>query len=284
MDVEGHERLYEGKGIVLKGAEFYSKSVVPLGNVFFVPGLNARWDDYTPLLIPLAQRYHVHAYSQRGHGASPGKFDLEKTADDLESIIEREDVMPSGIIAHSLSAVTALNVAKRFEEKGRALQGVYLIQPLLDMKCLNWLQQAVLHGIYGLNPALRFIDDFLNGLKLREKLGFHVRDVIKNHASIVRMESYKQNIETPVGYMLADNDYVLGTNSKRHYEKCIDRLNHLFGFNDDSSAAQGLNHCLNFKKHVPFLRVEKGKPKDVVIFLIKSFFYNAFSKSIKTDV
>ncbi len=288
-DIGFYQRQYAGSGIMLNGAEAVSKVQEPLGTIYFVPGLSGTWSDYTPLLVPLAKRFRICTYDQRGHASSPGKFDVRACADDLEQIIANGS-RPAGIIGHSISCKIAVDVAKRYEKNGNPIQGVYMIEPFLGVDFLNWPQQAVVYAIRGLSPALHFVDDAFNEFKrLRELNGFNNRDFLASYGSMARLDSSEcAGLKAPIGYMLADNDSTLGTNSKKHFNKCIKRLNELFfgdriefpWYESDSYAAKELNHCLNRTGFRPFLRNEKGKNKDVIIFAIQSFFYNIFEKQL----
>ncbi len=287
-DIDFYTRTYEGSGITLNGAEGVPKKQKPLGTIYFLPGLSGTWEDYTPLLVPLAKCFRICTYDQRGHRDSPGKFDIEKCTDDLEHIISSEGTRPAGIIGHSISCREAVEVAKRFEKSKNPLQGVYMIEPCLGVDFLNWPQKAATHFAYGLTPALRFIDDAVNGLKkLREINGLSNRDVIAGYGSLARMNSSDcAGLQTPVGFMLSDSDGTLGTNNKRHFDTCIKRLNELFftdriGFpwyRSESAFVNGLNHCLNFKGHRPFLKKETYKDKGIIPFAVGAFFYEVFSE------
>ncbi len=287
-DIDFYTRTYEGRGIVLNGAEGVPKKQEPLGTIYFLPGISAIWSDYTPLIVPLAKRFRVCTYDQRGHGSSPGKFDVNSAADDLESIIAKDGTRPAGIIGHSISCKIAVDVAKRFEKDNQQLQGVYMVQPVLGSDFLNWPQRAVVHLLYGLTPALRFVDDVLNEFKnLRKLNGLNNRDFLAGYGSVARVDSAEcTGLDTPISYMLANGDVTLGLSSKKHYFRCVSGLSRLFpsqtsvfpSLDGDSSYVRGLNHCLNRKGFVPFLKSEKHKNKDAVVFAIESFFYNAFSE------
>src|SRR3990172_10175062 len=101
-DINFYQRKYAGSGIILNGAEAVSNVQEPLGTIYFVPGLSGTWGDYSPLILPLAKRFRVCTYDQRGHASSPGKFDVRACADDLEQIIANGS-RPAGIIGHSIS-------------------------------------------------------------------------------------------------------------------------------------------------------------------------------------
>ena len=286
-DTDSFECTYEGNGITLKGAEFVPKKQSSLGTIYLIPGISAVWGDYTTLIVPLAKRFRVCTYNQRGHGNSPGRFDVRSAVDDLERIISKES-SPVGIIGHSISCKEAVDVAKRFEENGKPLDGVYMIEPFLGIEFLNWPQKAMAHLAYGFTPALRFIDDAFNDLKkLRELNGLNNRDVLASYGALAREKSSDcAGLTTPVGFMLSDNDGTLGTNSMNHYLKCIGLLNKLFPNHEnifhsaegDSYAAKGLNHCLNLNGFRPFLKLEKGKKREVALFAIETFFYTVFSE------
>ena len=128
------------------------------------------------------------------------------------------------------------------------------------------------------------IDKLLNLLpSIRVPLGFNNRDVIHSYGSLADVKSSdSEGVEnTPVAYMLADRDGVLGTGSKKHYDRIHERMRELFPeVLDESDYVFDLNHCLNYKGLVPFLKDEDGKAKTKagVLFAISAFFDMAFEK------
>lgn len=286
-------RKYEGSGILLNGKEWNPPRSV--STIYFVHGISAKWPDYEELLEPLTGRFQVHAYNQRGHGDSPGSYDLDKAADDLEHIIGSED-KPSAILAHSMGCRTAVEVAKRFEHKGKPLAGIYLMQPYLGDKSVDKPQRFGMRMIEAMLPAMHVIDDALNAVRpLCRFAGFNQRDILQSYANLTRRDDNDCNVleKTTVGFMLADKDYVLGTNNQSHYFESMERLREFFPYRlgtdhlrpeaplnwDDSGRVVGLNHCLNLRGMRPFLKIERGKDSLGILAKVYLFFSWAFSKN-----
>jgi pimeloyl-ACP methyl ester carboxylesterase len=270
-------RTFQGAGIELKGVECSPEE--PLGTVYLVHGLSGKWEDYSELIEPLAQKFRVCAYNQRGHSDSPGKFDIQAAADDLENVIGHDGKRPAGILAHSLDGLS-VEVAKRFED-GEQLQGVYMLEPYLGLEFLNLPQRLGVRAARVLSVPLWPADKLFNMCQsLRRKLGFNNRDVVASYGSLVKVDSAdSEGAQTPVGYMLADQDEILGTTNEKHYERCLQRLNELFpNGEDDSEAARSLNHCLNSTKNDfrPFMKQE-GVDKKQIVEIISSFFERNFA-------
>lgn len=298
----GTLRTFEGKNVILPGIEFLADTHItitddvvfsdaPLGSIYFVHGISACWEDYTPLLVPLANSFNVYAYNQRGHAGAPGKFDPRTAADDLESIIEKERDGRVGILAHSLGGGLATVVAKRFQEKGEPIDGIFMLEPYLGLRFLRRPQRYGVKMLKAVQPALKIIDRFLNmAERLRRNLGFHQRDVLDSFASMSDMHARDSiGVRSRVGYILTENDRVLGTNHQSHYFACMEILKALFphGLNYTHTAISHLNHCLNVDVKgdptslVPFLKRQSGVPereaqRDYVIGSIYSFFKYAF--------
>jgi len=291
------ERDFQGKEIKLKGKEFTVQE--PIGSLYFVHGISANWVDYTMLLVPLKNMgFNVFAYNQRGHGNSPGQYDPKIAADDLEHILENE--APSsrlGIIGHSIGCYTALEVVKRYESTGWLIDGVFMIEPFLGMDFLNLPQRYCIKALSKIASPLKVVDRWLNSAeKFREKNGFHQRDVIASYASLAGLHSDDvKGIETKVGFMLTDNDEVLGTSNKKHFYNCLKRIWKVCpNYTDHSVEVSGLNHCLNANKNdmSPFLNdnpLKYSKDPDLhaqmlakranIVYRIGKFFRSAFENT-----
>jgi pimeloyl-ACP methyl ester carboxylesterase len=288
-------------GVELSGRAFmpdaYLKEVdggfihtIPFGSIYFVHGLSGRWVDYKPLLLPLSDEFNVFAYDQRGHGMSRGVYSPQKAADDLETIVER-DAGSVGIVGHSIGCHTAVEVAKRFEAKGRPLKGIYLLEPCLGIDSFTPGKQKVFNILHALYALCAPFDALLTVLPFaRHLLGLHQVLPLYTTASLSQISSRDcEGLQsTAVGYMLANNDGLLGTNNQDHYFACMARLRELFswrpGFRgvpipyDNSDAAEGLNHCFNYKGQVPFLKDEKDKKSAKIVEKIVNFFEGVFGK------
>jgi pimeloyl-ACP methyl ester carboxylesterase len=252
--------------------------------------LSGRWKDYTPILSGLSDDFNVFAYDQRGHGSSPGVYSPQKAADDLETIVQR-DQGSVGIIGHSIGCHTAVEVAKRFEAKGTPLKGVYLLEPCLGIDSFTGGKQKIFNILDALYYLCAPFDALLTALPfVRRSLGLHQKFPLYTLAELAQISSHDcENLNsTPVGYMLADKDKVLGTNNQKHYFACMERLRELFswraGFRgvpvpyDDSHHVAGLNHCFNLKGYTPFLKDEEGKNSSKIVERIVAFFECVFSE------
>jgi esterase len=87
-----------------------------------------RWSEFVAQ-SSLAARWDLIRVDLRGHGASPapGPLSLERWADDLAAILEREAHPRAVLVGHSLGAQVALVFAVRHRER---TAGLVLIDPL----------------------------------------------------------------------------------------------------------------------------------------------------------
>ncbi len=286
MEVD-YNKSFKGSNIMLKGVQLPSKA--DLGTVYFVHGLSGRWKDYKPLLEPLSDAFDVRAYDQRGHGKSPGVYNFESATDDLESILEDEDRKPAGILGHSLGCRSAIEVAKRFERKGKPLGGIYLLEPCLGIESISQPKQKSLLKLKKYAPLLAPLDLVLNLLPfIRVPMGLNQRYVTRTLVGLTEMHSSEcRGIkQTPAGYMLADNDSILGNDNQLDFSNSMNMLKEVFQYQtpevraiDDSGVVAGLNHCFNYKGHRPFLKNEQNKDSNQIVRKIADFFYTAFAKS-----
>ncbi len=304
-------RTFQGSNITLRGVEYtpevenYSIEGVSvtsgecLGSVYFLHGLSARWKDYEPLLDPLSENLNIIAYDQRGHGNSPGKFSVEKAADDLEAIIDKEEKRPAAILAHSIGCRVAVDVAYRMFAKGKPLAGIYMIEPCLGIDSFSSGMRALIRTLHYASLPLFPLDWLLNSMSgWRKEHGFHQRYVIQTTGDMANFHSddCEGFPRSYVGFMLSDNDKVLGTHKQNHYWYCMERLRKLFPYPrhgepgapsawDDSGVVAGLNHCLNKPEdgHVPFLMpsgdendYQRNKTRDRILDRVHSFFKSVF--------
>ncbi len=298
LEKQGEPITFVGSsGIELKGI-YYSpeeqkdhlrvkfQAVQP--SIYFVHGLSGRWADYKSVLIPLSDEFRVFAYDQRGHGSSPGVYSPQKAVDDLEAIVEREEGNPVGLLGQSIGCRTAVEVAKRFESKGKPLKGVYMLQPYLGVDSFGNINKSLFRAISFLYPLLSPIDLLLTVLPfVRHPLGLNQVFPIYTCGAVSKISSgdCEGLINTPVGYMLADNDTLLGTNDADHYLACMARMIKLFSkpnssqipWNDGLVVA-GLNHCFNYKGHKPFLKEEPGKNSGKIVDKMAAFFRSIFER------
>lgn len=131
---------------------------------------------WNPQINALAERYHVIAYDQRGHGESTwGKrtFDADVLADDLQAVVDQSvpDTSKAVFVGHSMGGITVQAWAHRHrdrvEERAAALVlanttwgGIVdetRVLPLLNnpLKAPLWLPQAALSVPFPL-PGGRF--------------------------------------------------------------------------------------------------------------------------------
>ncbi len=82
--------------------------------LLFLHGVLRCWQDFLPLIPPLAARWHVHALDFRGHGKStprPGRYRVVDYVEDATAFLRQCCDEPAVIYGHSLGAMVALAVA-----------------------------------------------------------------------------------------------------------------------------------------------------------------------------
>ena len=88
--------------------------------VVLLHGVTANAYVFVPLIELLAERRHVVALDQRGHGRSPsppdGRYDAGGYASDVGSVIESLGGGPAVVLGHSLGARNAVVVGASFPE------------------------------------------------------------------------------------------------------------------------------------------------------------------------
>lgn len=77
---------------------------------------------WNPQINALAERYHVIAYDQRGHGESTWgkrKFDADVLADDLQTVVEQAvpDSSKAVFVGHSMGGITVQAWAHRHQDR-----------------------------------------------------------------------------------------------------------------------------------------------------------------------
>ena len=298
MEKKGMDVVFEGDRISLNGVLYHPElkssgkfHEIPNAHIYFVHGLSGRWVDYKSLLIPLSEKYNVLAYDQRGHGSSPGIYTPERAASDLEKIIECEEGNLVGLVGHSVGCRTVVEVAKRFEDKGKPLNGVYLLQPCLGADYFGAFRKNLFKTASTLYPLLSPLDLFLTAVPfVRRALGMHQVFPLYTVGAISKSKSEDINrMRTPAGYILADKDPLLGTTDYKHYLYLLRILDDLFPVNkflvsgkiepwNESFAAIGLNHCFNYGGQTPFLKDEPNKKSNLIVDCVSTFFDVVFEK------
>lgn len=92
--------------------------------LLFLHGVLRCWQDFVPLIPPLAARWAVHALDFRGHGKSsrrPGAYRVIDYAEDAVGFLKHNCDEPAVIYGHSLGAMVALAAAAVVPERCSAL-------------------------------------------------------------------------------------------------------------------------------------------------------------------
>jgi pimeloyl-ACP methyl ester carboxylesterase len=87
-------------------------------------GVTRCWQDFVPLLGPLASRWQVHALDLRGHGRSqrsPGRYRVVDYVGDVTAFLGGQIRKPAVLYGHSLGALTAAGAAAAAPDGVRAL-------------------------------------------------------------------------------------------------------------------------------------------------------------------
>ena len=244
------------------------------GLTLFINGYAAKVEDMEPYLLPLAERRHVAAFNLRGHGQkypkstsitdilsqghgrSEGIISAERCTQDVIDIINHFGYNNTTVMAHSFGAV----VAKAAQTAN--INAVVLINPFIHHSYLPSLFDKGSTFLYKNQDKKWFqaIDNHFNEDFTR--LGFNMDNVLKNTAGLATLDLRETQIEQPLLYFLADKDESLGTRSAQKlqaYHQAIKNLNPRA--EDASPLAEGLNHCLNHRGLVPFLKSENNYTK-----------------------
>lgn len=244
-------RFIASDGIVLQGA-IYEPSRPKHGTVsFFTPGWSAKYSDYEPLLLPLAERYRVIAFNPRGHGGSGGVLDRHRCIEDLVELHGAYGEERCVLLGHSLAALS-LAAAQRVKPKGIVLFNPYVSAALLPRPLRSGVKLLSQHQD---SPAVRIVDDILGMLPL-DRFGLNMRRPLINTAALNDIEIRRgQRTEAPLLYFVADRDTTTGAHEPSTYGIMRNALHNLSAAPEDASAlAHGLNHCMNRSGYVPFLK------------------------------
>lgn len=87
-------------------------------------GVTGWWRTFLPILPGLLPFYTVHALDLRGHGRSartPGAYAINDYTDDVEAFLAATFESPVAVLAHSMGAHVALQVASRAPDRIAAL-------------------------------------------------------------------------------------------------------------------------------------------------------------------
>lgn len=233
------------------------------GTVIFVPEFGSPCVNYDYFASLLAQDLDVLLYDQRGQGKSEGVFSLNDSVCDLEKIIDSKNT-PIALCAHSFGARVAVDVARKYEQKGSPLLGVYLIQPCLGFESFGKNRNG---------STVSWVKSKLSGK--RNSLHVQVSDLSVSDCVLEK---------TPVGYMVANKDDVLFVSEQEVSEQS--RLFHFLFKNrfvgmdwNDSQEVKGLNHWLNLSNGAPLLKNENGKNAGEIVRRVSYFFLRVFEKN-----
>lgn len=250
-------------------AAIYEPSQTKRGTIgFFTPGWSADYNDYDPLLLPLAESYRIIAANPRGHGGSKGILHPKKAVDDLEDLFQKHGEEKTAFIGHSLAAFS-LQAAQRCNPKAVVLFNPYVNVHYLPLSMRIGVETASLLKRTGLSYL---VDLPLSKLPL-EKAGLHMDYPLANTAALHQIDITRiARVKQPLLYFIADNDHVLGTHGKdrmKTYRFAIATASK--NSENASPLVKGLNHCLNYKGYAPFLKDEPGKDKQRILDRIERF-------------
>jgi|GEM_PF-4328935 len=247
--------------VKLFAKDYFSKNAK--GTVIVVPEFGASCANYDYFASLLSERLNVFLYDQRGQGKSEGVFSLDSAVSDLEKIVDSKNE-PVALCAHSFGSRVAIDVAKRYEQQGRPLLGVYLIQPCLGVESF---------GHKNGNASLSWVKSKLSGKK--NPLIVQVADLSVNDCVLEK---------TPAGYMIASKDDALFISE--HDVVCQAKKFHALFKNrfvgidwNDSHEVKELGHWLNFSNGAPLLKEESGKNAEEIARRISYFFLRVFEKN-----
>lgn len=89
-----------------------------------IHGLDSRGETFEPVLPPLAERFRVTVYDQRGHGRSDDSgtdYSSERLAHDLAGLLDRLRVDHCHLLGHSMGGRTAVRFAQTFPRRARSV-------------------------------------------------------------------------------------------------------------------------------------------------------------------
>lgn len=236
----------------------------PAGTIIFAPGFGAgNLDFYDEFLTGVADRgFRVVTFSYRGAGSSQGSFNSAASVNDLETIVRQvkgEDKV--ALMAHSLGAAYTVKAA---QEIPNSVSSVYLFNPCLSPSFLPII--APLPTPTPVRPGL-WVLYFLSRTPLRKKAEKVVNEWYQKKsghqlggntflalAEITRAKYHKIPLKMPLGFVLTDTDWDLGTlrNASR-YRSLVRKIENLGETVEDQSyLISGLNHRLNNSLNKPF--------------------------------
>ena len=97
-------------------------------------GLGGKAEEWDHVSLALADRYHVFALDQRGHGKSgwPGDYSFELMRDDLEAFADALSFRRFTLIGHSMGGTVAYLFAEKWPERIQRLVCEDTAPPSLD--------------------------------------------------------------------------------------------------------------------------------------------------------
>jgi len=110
------DRMISLANLTLHYRETGEEEATPL---ILLHGLGAEAQDWDEIALALAERYHVFALSQRGHGKSdrPGVYSFELMRDDLKAFADALSLDRFTLIGHSMGATVAYLFAERWPDR-----------------------------------------------------------------------------------------------------------------------------------------------------------------------
>lgn len=247
-------------GYLLAGARYIPRAPRAVAG-FFTPGWSATWEDYWPLLQPLAEEHIVYTFNLRGHGGSEGTLDPDASASDIREVaqfVSREHPqMRKAFLGHSLATLTLATAQDTRPD------AIVLYQPYVSTALLPGALRAGI-SLLGRMRGRKLLDDLAGKLPLR-KAGLNMRRPLENTAALAGF-SLTARADVPVLYFLADRDRVLGTQDPKRYSAYKATLDRISTVTEDASdLVKGLNHCFNYHGFTPFLKKESGKDSQAII-------------------
>src|SRR4051812_19100185 len=97
-------------------------------SLWLLHGLGRCWEDFAPILCDLTAWWHVHAYSNRGHGESartPGAYRVAHYVSDFVAAV-KDAHKKCVLVGHSLGALISMGVAAKLPE---LVTAVVLLDP-----------------------------------------------------------------------------------------------------------------------------------------------------------
>lgn len=252
------ETIIRGAGNTKLDTAVYEPSTRSQGTIIFTPGWSGHHKDYDELLAPIGESYRVLAPNLRGHGNSQGTFEQESCIADLTSLSEEYDA--NALIGHSAGTISVA-AAKQTNP-----DAVILFNPFFNVENIPNVTRGIVRTLYNNTRLSRSIDNVLQHLPL-ERAAMNTRRPAENTGNLATIDaSSYDRIDSPLMYVVSGRDTVLGTNNehvRNQYRSLINNLS--TDAYDESDLADKLNHCLNFKGYVPFLKDEEGKDKKTII-------------------